>query len=53
MKAKSAEIKVGYTATDVACGWAGAVMKKDNPSIWVRAVMQKPPITPKKIMHTD
>ena len=22
--------KAGYTATQVACGWAGAVMKKTN-----------------------
>ena len=32
-----------YTATEVACGWAGAVIKKTNPSIWAGAAMQKPP----------
>ena len=26
--------KAGNTATEVACGWAGAVMKKSNSSIW-------------------
>ena len=26
--------KVGYTATEVACGWVGAGMKKANSSIW-------------------
>ena len=25
--------KAGYTASEVACGWAGAVMKKAYPSI--------------------
>ena len=40
--------KAGYTATEVACGWAGAVMKKAYPSIWAGAVTQKPPVTPKK-----
>ena len=28
IKAKSEENKDGYTATLVACGWAGAVMEK-------------------------
>ena len=41
--------KAGYTATEVVCGWAGAVMKKVNPSIWAGAVTQKPPVTPKKL----
>ena len=36
-------------ATEVACAWAGAVMKKAYPSIWAGAVTQKPPITPKKL----
>jgi len=35
--------KAGYTATEVACGWAGAVMKKANSSMWAGAVMQKTP----------
>ena len=30
-------------ATLVACGWAGAVMKHANSSIWAGAVMQKLP----------
>ena len=29
--------KAVYTATKVACGWAGAVMKKANSSIWAGA----------------
>ena len=33
--------KAGYTATEVACGWAGAVKKKANSSIWAGAVMLK------------
>ena len=37
-------------ATEVACGWAGAVIKKANVSIWVGAVMQK---TPKKLTGMD
>ena len=28
---------------EVACGWAGAVIKKANLSIWAGAVMQKMP----------
>ena len=35
--------KVVYTATNVTCGWAGAVIRKANPSIWAGAVSQKPP----------
>ena len=45
--------KVGYTATEVACGWAGALIKMTNPSIWAGAAMQKPPVTPKKLTRTD
>ena len=45
--------KAGYTATKVACGWAGAVMRKAYPSIWAGAVTQKPPVTPKKLSVTD
>ena len=45
--------KAGYSATKVACGWTGAVMKKTNPSIWTGAVMQKPHKTPKKLTVTD
>ena len=30
-----------YTRAEVACGWAGAVMKKTYPSIWAGAVTQK------------
>ena len=40
-------------ATEVACGWAGAVTKKANPSIWAYTVTQKPPETPKKLMGTN
>ena len=32
--------KVGYTAAEVVCGWAGAVIKMANSSIWAGAVMQ-------------
>ena len=32
--------KVGCTATEVACRWAGLVIKKGQPSIWTGAVMQ-------------
>ena len=28
------ENKAGYTATEVACGWEGAVMKKDRQTFW-------------------
>ena len=45
--------KVVYTATNVTCGWAGAVIRKANPSIWAGAIMQKPPLMPKKITRTD
>ena len=45
--------KAGYTATEVACGWAGAVMKNAHPSIWVGAVTQKPSVTPKKLTRMD
>ena len=38
-----------YTATEVTCGWAGAVMKKAYPSILAGAVTQKLPVTPKKL----
>ena len=33
--------KVVYTATNVTCGWAGAVIRKANPSIWAGAVTQQ------------
>ena len=38
-------------AGQVACGWAGAVMKKAISSIWAGAVTQnaKAPKTPKKL----
>ena len=36
-------------ATEVVCGWAGAVMRKAYSSIWAGAVTQKPPVTPKKL----
>ena len=38
----------GHMATEVACGWAGAVIKKANPTIWARAVKQKPPVYAEK-----
>ena len=40
--------KAGYTATEVACGWAGAVMKKCYSSDWAAAVPQKPPVNAEK-----
>ena len=43
----------GYAATEVACGWAEAVIKKTYTNIWAGAVTQKPPITPKKLTRTD
>ena len=45
--------KARYTATEVTCRWAGAVMKKAYPSILAVAVTQKPPVTPKKLTRTD
>ena len=45
--------KVRYTATEAACGWAGAVMKKAYPSIWAGAVTKVSPVTPKKLTQTD
>ena len=45
--------KAGYTATEVACGLAGAVMRKAYPSIWAGAVTQKPPVMPKKLTLMD
>ena len=47
MSVKNRKNKAVYTATKVACGWAGVVMKKAYPSILAGAVTQKPPITPK------
>lgn len=35
------ENKAVYTATEVACGWAGAVRKHANSTIWAGAVMRK------------
>ena len=35
--------KAVYTATKVACGWAGAVMKSAYSSMWAAAVMRKEP----------
>ena len=46
-KTKKEENKAGYTATEVARGWAGAVMKKAG------AVTQKPPVMPKTLTRTD
>ena len=40
--------KAGCTAIKVACGWAGAVIKKVKSSIWAGAVTQKLPIKVKK-----
>ena len=40
--------KAGYTATEVPCGWAGAVMKHANSSIWEREIMLKKPKNEKK-----
>ena len=41
------ENKAGYTAIEVPCRWAGAVMKV-NLSILAGAVMQKPPVNAEK-----
>ena len=38
--------KPGYTATKVACGWAGAVI--GQPCIWAAEVEQEPLICAKK-----
>ena len=35
------ENKAGYTATEVAWRWAGAVVKKANACIWAGAVIPK------------
>ena len=35
--------KDGYTATEVATAWAGAVMKHASSSIWAGAAMRKSP----------
>ena len=40
--------KARYTVTEVANGWAGAVIKKANLSIWAGAVMHKSPKNAKK-----
>ena len=40
--------KPGCTATVVACGWADAVIKMANPSIWAGVVMQKPHVNAEK-----
>ena len=40
--------KAGYTATEVPCGWAGAVMKHANSSIWEREIMLRKPKNAKK-----
>ena len=47
--------KAGYTATEVACEWAGAVMGKAKSSIWAGAVMQKMPANAKNVekAHSD
>ena len=42
------ENKAGYTATPVACGWAGALIKKGHLGIWAGAVSSKSLKTPKK-----
>ena len=38
--------KAGYMATEVACGWAGAVMTEANQL--AEAKMQKPPVNAEK-----
>ena len=40
--------KTEYTATEVVCGWAGAVMKEVYSSLWAEAAMQKTPENAKK-----
>ena len=42
--------KAGFTASKVACGWAGAVMEHVNSNIWAGAVMQK---TPKNAVNAE
>ena len=41
--AEATQNKAGYTATEVVCGWVGAVMKHANSSIWTGAVTPKKP----------
>ena len=37
--------KAGYTATPVACGWAGAVKEKVTRAIWQEGLAQTRPDT--------
>ena len=46
-ESKSAINKAGYTATQVACGWAGAVLEKVTRAFGQEQSAQKPK-TPKK-----
>ena len=49
MNIKTEENKARYTATQVACGWAGAVMKRlTPPSYWAGAVLQRPLVNAEK-----
>ena len=48
---KFVNIKAGYTDTEVAHRWIGAVIKK---IIWAEALMQKPPIKAQRaVLPTD
>ena len=54
------EIRVMYITrpdtrlcTEVVCGWAGAVMKHANSSIWAGAVMQKTPKNAKNVKKAN
>ena len=54
------EIRVMYITrpdtrlcTEVVCGWAGAVMKHANSSIWAGAVMKKTPQNAKHVKKAN
>ena len=44
----SSKNKAVYTATEGACGWAGAVIKKGYSSDWAGAATQKPLVNAEK-----
>ena len=45
--------KAGYTATEVACGWAGAVSKHANSIIRSGAVLQQVPKNAKNVKKAN
>ena len=46
-------IKAKYTPTEVACGWAGAVIRMAKLRLWAVALIQKMSVNSKKFMVTD